>query len=451
MEHLDERLSEHAKGRKGLRVNNGEDTLSIFLDPWLTSKGHPLAAIADHLQALTAQHSTSRIRSERRDATERRRFLMGNIAANLAHLALSPSREAGQLLAIATAKTRPTRYGREGYPQGLLRGAVESLQAAGMLTVSPYVFKQRTTTVEPTAAFIDLLERHGVRLRDIGRDAGGETIWLRAREEEPENDWRRNAPLGKRLVHYDDTEETFRLRAEVERIAEVLNSAGIAYGGEPVGPIALRRVFLLRSPRAPHRFNLNGRLVGGFWQSLKSKKRHLITIGGEDIVDLDFSSMFAVLAYLRATGSLPEGDPYAIPGMEEHRDGAKTALLSLLSRSGPMKALAPDLKAELPEGWTARQLVEAMTARHPAIAHIFGTDVGVELMHTESRALMAVLLALADRGIPALPMHDGINVKASDRETALAIMQSASAKLLGVALPVREKPIWRPRAGQMAA
>lgn len=453
MSHFDERLSEQSRGRADLRVNNEEQASSIFLDPWLTSKGDPLATIADHFQTLSTPSPKSRIRSERKDATERRRFLMGNIAANLAHLALSPSREPGDLLAISTAhrQKQATRYERNDYPQRMLKAAIESLREAGLLIVRPYVFKQRTTTVEPTLAFLDLLERHGVRLKDIGRDAGGETIWLRAREEELENDWKRNAPLGKRLVQYDDTEETFRLRIEVERIAQVLNSAGISFAGEPVGPLALHRVFLLRSPHAPQRFNLNGRIVGGFWQSLKSNKRHLIGIGGEEIVDLDFSSMFAVLAYLKATGKLPEGDPYAIPGLEEHRDGAKTALLSLLSRSGPMRALSSELKAELPEGWTARQLVAAMTARHQPIAHLFGTDVGVELMNTESRVLMAVLVELADKGIPALPMHDGINVRVSDREEALAAMQTVSSKLLGVALPVKEKEIWRPGETQMVA
>lgn len=263
MELLDERLSEHERGRKGLRVNNREDPSSIFLDPWLTSEGFPLATVADHLQALTTPPAESRIRSERKDATLRRRFLMGNIAANLAHLALSPSREDGQRLAISTRNgTRETtRYDRPGYPQRMLKAAVESLREAGMLAVHPYVFRQRTTTVEPTPAFIDLLERNEVRLRDIGRDAGGETIWLRARQDEGENEWTRNAPLEKRLVSYEDTEETILLRAEMERITEVLNNAGIAYAGEPIGPLALRRSFLLRSPHASQAFNLNGRIA----------------------------------------------------------------------------------------------------------------------------------------------------------------------------------------------
>lgn len=69
---------------------------------------------------------------------------------------------------------------------------------------------------------------------------------------------------------------------------------------------------------------------------------------------------------------------------------------------------------------------------------------GLRGFQTDSRILMALLLDLADKGIPALPMHDGINVKTSDREAALEIMQSVSAKLLGAALPVKEKPIMCP-------
>ncbi|BCP55609.1 hypothetical protein K32_42260 [Kaistia sp. 32K] len=454
MEEFDEALSEQSRGRKGLRVNNEDAPSSIFLDPWLTAKGAPLVALVDHLMLITMPDTTKRTRSLRHDAAQRRRFVMGNIAANLVHLALGPSREEGGLLAIATAKTKPTRYDREDYPQGILAGSVAALEDAGMLVCHPYVFKQRTTTVEPTPAFVAWMHRHGVRLADIGRDAGGETIWLRAREDENGETLRRrqyhNQTIGKTLVQYDDTEETERLRAEVERLNKVLNGADIAYAGEPIGPLALRRSFLLRSPHAPQEFNLNGRIAGGFWQTLKTRKRHLITIGGEDIADLDYVSMFAMLTYLKATGSLPVGDPYDIPGLEKHRDGAKLAMISLLSRKGDMQLLAPKLKAALPEGWTARRLVEAMTLRHPAIAHLFGRDIGIELMHTESRVLMAVLLELADRGIPALPMHDGINVKWSDRAKAMEVMQSVSAKLLGVALPVKEKPIRRPQAALAA-
>ncbi len=140
-------------------------------------------------------------------------------------------------------------------------------------------------------------------------------------------------------------------------------------------------------------------------------KRHRITISGEPIADLDFVSMFAMLAYVSATGRLPSGDPYAVPGLEHHRDAAKLGVLSLLSRSNAMKRLSPELKAALPDGWTASDLVEAMSWHHPRISHLFGSDIGIELMNTESSILMAVLTELAERGVPALGMHDGINVR----------------------------------------
>ncbi|WP_297564170.1 hypothetical protein [Nitratireductor sp.] len=230
-----------------------------------------------------------------------------------------------------------------------------------------------------------------------------------------------------------------------------LNAARIAYDGEPVGPIHLYRSFLLRSPEDPVAFNLHGRLWGGFWQHLKSSKRHLISIDGEGIADLDFSAMFAMLAYWQSTGRLPERDPYDIPEFAGHRKGAKLALISLLSRRGSLKLLAPKLKAVLPDGWTARRVVEVMSERHAPIAYMFASDSGLALMAVESKILMAVLLDLAAKGIPALPMFDGINVKISDRAAALASMRRVSARILGVALPVAEKPVWHAQTLATAA
>lgn len=447
--HPIERPSGSGGGNNSHQGNAKDQEQAIFLDPWLSAKGDPLAAlVSDLMPLLQPHHRAPRIRSERRDAIKNRHLCVSNIAANLALLALSPSREPGNLLAVSTAKTRPTRYDREDYPQGILARTIETLEEAGLVVRHPYVFKQKCTTLEPTPAFTDMMERHGVRLRDIGRDAGGETIWLSARTGLARFG---NRPPPKCLVHYADTEETTGLRAEVERVNAFLNATGIAFDGERIAPLFMCRSFLIRAESDPEAFNLNGRLWGGFWQTLRTDKRHLITIDGEPIADLDFSSMFAMLAYLRATGSLPGGDPYDIPGLEDHRDGAKLALLSLLSRIGRMKLLSPKLKAALPDGWTAKRLVEAATRRHPTIAHLFGTDLGVELMNTESNILMAALLELEAKGIPALPLHDGIHVRQSDQGAATEAMEAASRRLLGAVLPVVDKPIWRPQRVAEAA
>ena len=62
----------------------------------------------------------------------------------------------------------------------------------------------------------------------------------------------------------------------------------------------LRRSFNLpaRTPLGVERFDLGGRLFGGFWQSLEKQRRRSIRLDGELIADLDFAAMFLRLAYL---------------------------------------------------------------------------------------------------------------------------------------------------------
>src|SRR5208282_6029191 len=74
-----------------------------------------------------------------------------------------------------------------------------------------------------------------------------------------------------------------------------------------------------------------GRLFGdGFWLTLASGRRAYIRIDGEVVADLDFSSMFARLAYAHLGIEAPSGDLYAIPGLESYRSGVKLAFNILL-------------------------------------------------------------------------------------------------------------------------
>lgn len=361
--------------------------------------------------------------------------------ANLAGLVLAPAANPEARLAVATEKKKPGRYDRGDYPQSLLSKTLRAMEDVGAIHRHPYVFKQRLTTIEPTAEFRAKLQADGVRLSDIGRNIGAETIWLTARSGfRP----RHGLPMPKLLMPYQDTEESRRYRAQVESINAHLNRAAITFAGERQAPVALRRVFTLRSPQDPVRFDLGGRLFGGFWMNLPSRERYKLAMGGEPVADLDYAAMFARLAYLKAGQVPPNTDPYAISGLEEHRDGAKMALLSLLSRSTDLKQLAPELRAALPEGWNAKRLREAAAAYHPRIAHLFGTDVGIELMFAESQLLVRVMLELAAEDIAGLPMHDGVMVPNSQADRAAHIMEQAAVRTFGVTIPVKEKAIWRP-------
>lgn len=166
-----------------------------------------------------------------------------------------------------------------------------------------------------------------------------------------------------------------------------------------------------------------------------------MAINGEPLAGLDFTGRFIQLAYLQTGIELPDWDPYLIDGLEDYRDGIKLALLISLSRIGPMKLLKPELKALLPVGWAYKNLVAILKEQHPAISHLFGADRGLDLMFSESQILVALLLRLAEIGIHALLMHDGILVPRSRKVEVMLIMQEVSKHQVGVMLPVKEKTI----------
>jgi len=339
-----------------------------FHDAWLYPRGPGLVALTVTVSAAMAFGLSAPTRS---DARRNRELVTGNILTNLAGMVLTANYLPGRRLAISTAKGERSRYDRADWPKGIVSGVLDTMAAAGCIVRHPHVPHQHQTTIEPTLAFHRALQRHGVTLRDIGRRAGGETIWLMARTGE---DGFADQPAPKERRDYAETSDSRRYRGEMERINAHLNAADITLRGQHQGPIFLRRSFMQRHPdeprqprRSPSRtFSLNGRLVGGFWDNLPREDRHLLRIDGQEVADLDFSSMFINLAYLRKALPLPF-DPeaaYRIPGLEGHRDGAKKGLLSLLSRRGPMKQLSAELRAMLPQGWTAKQFSAAATAHH---------------------------------------------------------------------------------------
>jgi len=415
---------------------------SQFLDPYLSIKPQrPLARLADEIASnIEHQLGADFTRAPRRDATERRRQVVASIIANLVLLVLAPGYRNGDVLAISTAKTKPNRYDRSQVGRHLWGQQAGAMAEQGRLTRHPYVFKERVTTYEPTNGLREQLASIDLTLADIERREPGETIWLSARSA---TRGRYGEPAPKERIDYEDDADSLLFRRQMARINGFLNDAELSFDGHPQGPIALHRTFLLRRRADPVAFNLNGRLAGGWWLQLPARDRHRIRLNGEPLADLDFKGMFVQLAYRSLDWQLREDfDPYAIPGLEGHRDGAKLTMLSLLGRHKKMKALSSDLKGVLPEGWDARRLVAAASEVHGDISVLFGKDVAVQLMFQESQILVAGLLRLADDGVPALPMHDGVMVPQSKKSSALRAMHEVSGDWLGGApLPVVEKPI----------
>jgi hypothetical protein len=178
--------------------------------------------------------------------------------------------------------------------------------------------------------------------------------------------------------------------------------------------------------------------VGGWHQGLAKSERHRIRINGESVASIDFSSMHIHLAYAEAKAIVPEGDLYAIEGLNPmHRPAIKIVVSAMLSRKGDMKQLPPDARKLLPKGWTANRIVAAIKERHAPIAHLFGIDLGMSLMFRDSEILLAVLERLMERKIVALPLHDAILVQHLAIKVAEQAMGDVTRELVGHALPLK--------------
>ncbi|WP_260693845.1 hypothetical protein [Rhizobium leguminosarum] len=402
----------------------------LHYDAWLIAGGTCLIALARQIFGILTPPTITPGRKHRADAEERRRLCSGTLVANLAVIALSPARYTG--LAVSLENAKLTRYDRRDFNADMLRTVVEEFAEAGLVTVEEAVFKERRTVVVPTARFRHLVAKLGVAVTDVARLEGRETIELWSGSRKSRH---------KKIIDYRDSLEVDTLRDQMATINGVLNAAHIRLDGGAVGPLNLVRKFRIEHPDALHSFDRHGRLYGGFWEDLPKDQRYLLTIAGEHVVDLDFVSMFIHLAYRRQGAEPPEGDLYAIPGLEGYRKIVKRLMVSLFFRNSKAQRLPSGTKDALPEGWSMARLKAAASDIHSPIASLFDTNVGFELMALESEILVGILLELASKGIAALPMHDGIMIAESHKEIAIEAMRTVSRLKAGREVPVVEKPI----------
>jgi hypothetical protein len=404
----------------------------LHYDAWLTAGSCQLITLAECLFKLLAPPIITPGRKHRADAQKRRKLCSATLVANLIVATLSPVQYAG--LAVPLRNGKLTRYDRKDFNADALRLVIEEVENAGLVSVEEAVFKERRTVVAPTSHFRQLVAAYGVSLADIHHLEGRETIEL----------WAGSRRSGhKTPVDYMDCREADTMRAQMAEINGVLNNADILLDSQQTGPVHLVRKFRVDQPEDACRFDRHGRLYGGFWEDLPKEQRHLLTIHGEPVVDLDFASMFMQLAYCHQGLQPPSGDLYAIPGLEEHRKVVKSLMVSLFFRNAEARRLPAGSKEALPSGWSMERFKAAAAALHPAIAHLFDTNVGFKLMALESEILVGILMELTSKGVAALPMHDGIMVAASHKENAVETMQNVSARKVGRSLPVVEKPIQR--------
>jgi hypothetical protein len=160
-------------------------------------------------------------------------------------------------------------------------------------------------------------------------------------------------------------------------------------------------------------------------------------------VELDFKEMGPRILYGLAEAPLPEGDIYRVPGFEDWRDAIKKVFNAMFWVRGRRMTVPEEDKHLFPEDRSIRAIQNAIKANHPAIRHLFFTDVGYETMFVESNIMVDVLLTLKDARVVALPIHDAVLVPDYAADMAERVMRDVFRKHVGLEGAVtREGPVW---------
>jgi hypothetical protein len=422
---------------------------------WRSARTDALRAIVtDARETVAAAEDAASARQRKRREVDQRRHdeAVEVIVANLAHAVLLPPD--GGRLAILTGNgtSGATRYDNPALGKPV-RSILMHLEEAGLLTWTQSHRRGEASSVAPTERFAQAVTAAGITLRDIGRSDKEETIVLSQKTKLRVSD---GTVSQRTLIDYAETAETTALRAEVANLNAFVEAADVGFVDDGRGLVdpfnrAQRRYFITSGDAGtPPSFDLSGRLFGGFWQNLKSDRRASVRLDGEPVATLDFSSMFPRLAFAAVGATPPSGDLYAIPGLENHRAAVKRALNCLLMddfsrRSWPDELLngedgkLVDTAALMPQGWTVGRFKAALLRQHPALTPCLGAGLGLKLMNTESRILLAVLGEMRTKGIVGLGLHDGLLVARSRANEARSIMEMMGRTTSSVHLPVTLK------------
>ncbi|MBZ9939209.1 hypothetical protein LB518_23130 [Mesorhizobium sp. BR1-1-16] len=203
---------------------------------------------------------------------------------------------------------------------------------------------------------------------------------------------------------------------------------GLGNDGRPVDPtqVTVKRYF------NRGRMDRGGRLFGAYWEEMPRMDRfHRLRLGGDPVVNVDYGQLYPRLAYLVADREPPEGDLYAVPGLEHCREGVKLMTSALLFSEHPLKAWPKGGPQAFPKGTKLGEVVGSISSKHPGLVPYFGSGLGYRLMFTESEILLGVLEVLHREGVPALPMHDAVIVPERHGPRAKEVMEVAFERIGG--------------------
>ena len=188
-------------------------------------------------------------------------------------------------------------------------------------------------------------------------------------------------------------------------------------------------------------FSDGGRFYGGWWQHVDSSHRKKIRMDDVPTVEVDFSSLHAILSYAEVGvdyWQTTQRDPYAlipvkgIKSVEHAR--TVTKLFFLLSLNAKDEAsLYKAFRSELyyhqyPYSFTDDVLAELLSAIrifHQDIGTLICSGAGLRLMNIDSRICEYVIADFVKTDTPILTVHDSFIVPFDEEDRLHALMKEA--------------------------
>jgi len=411
-------------------------------DPWFNPYRHPASENGWHLVSAALDDLERYEQRKRARKKKDRHWLWEVLPALVSDLAYHYLDDCpGTGLVVPRAKSVLGKVSRYHAPifTRTFPNLLDALQDLDYLQQKTGVYsaqrgKSKRTTIRAGGKLVELIKRHEITFADLRAAEADEVVVLKRAKT---GYWDAGA-----RIEYVDTPTTRRLRAEVEEINSWLKKADIAFE-----PKAHDRLVDLRARRLYRYFAGNfksgGRLFRGFWQNLPKPARLLgLRIQGELVMELDYSQLNPMLAYAKVGCPPPSGDAYILPGLEQHREGVKRVFNALLFDKGPRNSFPEGVNVLFPKRTKIGDVVASIRKKHPMLGSILSTGAGFHLMFLESEIMMRVLEKLQSRAIVGLPVFDAVIVKASEAETATAVMEEQFKKATGMEIEVR--PSWTP-------
>lgn len=244
------------------------------------------------------------------------------------------------------------------------------------------------------------------------------------------------------LIDYEDSEDTIRMRKNVESINKKIIASQVTL--RITDTQFARLIEQIKRNKDPRKLSLDftnnqlyrvfnnasfqhgGRFYGGWWQSVPREFRKYIQINHKPTVELDYSGHHFRIMYASNDLEAPD-DSYDLAGFD--RDLQKEAALTIINSSSKKEAILA-IKHKIGIADSAL-FVRLFLERHRAISEHFFTGAGLQLMYQDSMLAEAVMLEMLKRGATVLPVHDSFIVRNSLDKELEEVMRAEFRRLFG--------------------